>query len=40
MSRKAGEALWTPAVTHQPENTGVQAFEVILVELKTGRKKK
>jgi hypothetical protein len=26
--------MWTPAVTHQPENVGTQAFEVILVELK------
>jgi quercetin dioxygenase-like cupin family protein len=34
MGRKAGEALWTPATTHQPENTGDQPFEVILVELK------
>ena len=35
MSRKAGDALWTPAVTHQPENVGEQPFEVILVELKS-----
>ena len=34
MSRKAGETLWTPATTHQPENTTDQPFEVILVELK------
>ena len=34
MSRKAGETLWTPATTHQPENTSDQPFEVILVELK------
>lgn len=33
-TRKTGEVLWTPATTHQPENTGDQAFEVILVELK------
>ena len=32
---KAGQALWTPAVTHLPENTGDQPFEVILVELKS-----
>ena len=31
---KAGEARWTPAVVHLPENTGDQPFEVILVELK------
>ena len=36
MSRKAGEVLWTPAVTHQPENVGTTSFEVILVELKGG----
>ena len=34
ITRKAGDALWTPAVTHQPENTGSQPFEVILVEMK------
>lgn len=33
-TRKAGDALWTPATTHQPENVGAQPFEVILVELK------
>jgi quercetin dioxygenase-like cupin family protein len=40
-TRKAGEALWTPATTHLPENTGDQPFEVIVVELKSrpsGRK--
>ena len=35
MNRKAGDALWTPATTHQPENLGAQPFEVILVELKS-----
>lgn len=34
VSSKAGEALWTPAITHQPENIGDQPMEVILVELK------
>ncbi len=34
-TRKAGEALWTPAISHLPENTGAQPFEVILVELKS-----
>ncbi len=34
MTRKAGEVLWTPAVTHQPENIGKGPLEVILVELK------
>lgn len=33
--RQAGDVLWTPAVTHMPENAGSQAFEVILVELKS-----
>jgi hypothetical protein len=32
---KAGEARWTPTITHQPENMGDQSFEVILVELKS-----
>lgn len=35
VSSKAGEALWTPAITHQPENIGDQPMEVILVELKS-----
>lgn len=35
ISSKAGEARWTPAVTHMPENVGSQGFEVILVELKS-----
>ena len=35
ISRKAGDVLWTPAITHQPENVGDQPFEVILVELKS-----
>ncbi len=34
-TRKAGDVLWTPAVTHMPENVGSQGFEVILVELKS-----
>ena len=33
-NRKAGDVLWTPAMSHLPENTGAQPFEVILVELK------
>lgn len=39
-SRKAGDVLWTPATTHLPENMSDQAFEVILVELKSGPAKK
>jgi quercetin dioxygenase-like cupin family protein len=34
ITAKAGEARWTPAITHQPENLGTEPFEVILVELK------
>jgi quercetin dioxygenase-like cupin family protein len=30
----AGTTLWTPAITHLPENIGSDGFEVILVELK------
>ncbi len=37
VTRKAGDVMWTPAVTHQPENTGAQPMEVILVELKGKR---
>jgi len=35
----AGTTLWTPAITHQPENIGDSEFEVILVELKKPGKK-
>ena len=31
---KAGDALFTPATVHLPENTGDKAFDVILVEFK------
>jgi quercetin dioxygenase-like cupin family protein len=31
---KAGQAVFTPAGAHLPENTGDKAFDVILVELK------
>jgi quercetin dioxygenase-like cupin family protein len=36
---KAGNAIWTAAGRHLPENLGDEPFEVILVELKSGRKK-
>jgi mannose-6-phosphate isomerase-like protein (cupin superfamily) len=26
--------IWTPAVTHQPENIGDKPFEVIQIEMK------
>jgi quercetin dioxygenase-like cupin family protein len=35
---KAGQALWTPAVRHLPENLTDNDMEVILVEFKTKRK--
>lgn len=31
---KSGEVRYTPAVTHQPENTGDQGFDAIVIELK------
>jgi len=31
---KAGDALFTPATVHLPENIGDEAFDVILVEFK------
>jgi quercetin dioxygenase-like cupin family protein len=31
---KAGDAMFTPATVHLPENTGDKAFDVILVEYK------
>lgn len=40
ISSKAGEAQWTPAMVHLPENTSDQPFEVILVELKSPPAKK
>ena len=35
ITSKAGEARWTPALTHMPENAGDKPFELILVELKS-----
>ena len=32
---KAGQAMFTPAGKHLPENVGDKTFEVVLVELKT-----
>lgn len=31
---KSGVVIWTDAITHQPENTGDEPFEVIQIELK------
>ena len=39
ISSKAGQVMWTPAITHLPENTTDQPFELILVELKKPTKK-
>jgi quercetin dioxygenase-like cupin family protein len=36
---KAGQTLFTPAVTHLPENLSDGDMEVILVELKTRKRK-
>jgi quercetin dioxygenase-like cupin family protein len=35
---KAGQAMWTQAGRHLPENLGDNDFEVILIELKSGRR--
>ena len=40
ISAKAGEARWTPAGTHQPENVGDKPLELVLVELKGKAEKK
>ena len=34
VSMKAGQAIWTPAGTHLPENTSDKAMELVLIELK------
>jgi quercetin dioxygenase-like cupin family protein len=39
ISSKAGSTQWTPGGLHLPENTSDQPFEVILVELKTRKRK-
>jgi quercetin dioxygenase-like cupin family protein len=36
---KAGQAIWTPAVKHLPENLTDRDMEVLLVELKTPKRK-
>ena len=33
-SNKAGDIAWSDAVTHLPENTGDQAMEAVLIEIK------
>lgn len=37
-AQKPGSTMWTPAGKHLPENTGNKPFELILVELKSGKK--
>jgi quercetin dioxygenase-like cupin family protein len=37
---KAGDVIWNTATVHLPENTGDQAFDVIVVELKGKRSAK
>lgn len=32
---KAGQAIWTDATEHLPENKGTSTLEVLLVELKS-----
>jgi mannose-6-phosphate isomerase-like protein (cupin superfamily) len=32
---ESGMVIWTPASTHQPENTGDESFEVIQIEMKS-----
>ena len=34
MQLGAGQAVWTDATTHEPENVGDEPFEIILIELK------
>jgi quercetin dioxygenase-like cupin family protein len=35
-SGKAGQAQFTPAQVHSPENTGTEPFDLIVIELKGG----
>lgn len=37
-SGKVGQALYTPAVVHLPENTSDKPFDAVLIELKSGAK--
>jgi quercetin dioxygenase-like cupin family protein len=39
MEMKAGQVVWNPAVRHLPENLTDQDMDVILVELKTRKRK-
>lgn len=40
MEWKAGDIRWVPESTHQPENTGDEAFSLIQIEMKPKGKKK
>ena len=33
-TNKAGDVVWSDAVTHLPENTGTAAMEAVLIEIK------
>jgi quercetin dioxygenase-like cupin family protein len=39
LTPKAGEAVYTAAMTHLPENTGDKGMDVIVIELKEPAKK-
>ncbi len=34
INEKAGDAIWSDALAHLPENTGDKAFDVVVIELK------
>ena len=34
INMKAGDAIWSEALAHLPENTGDKAFDVVVIELK------
>jgi len=36
LSGKSGQALYTPAIVHDPENTGDKPFDAIVIEMKSG----
>jgi len=36
LNGKAGDAVWAPAGNHLPKNVGEKAFELILIEMKSG----
>ena len=36
LSGKTGQALYTPAIVHLPENTGDKPFDAVVIEMKNG----